>query len=63
MPKDIWYEVYVSNKEGSHTLETGIPTYKEAKKVKEDLQKLILEPLHIDTWTNKDNPTRIEGVE
>ena len=64
MDATVWYEVYVTNNEGSHTLETGIKTYTKAKKVKEDLEKIIIdEHLHIDSWHNKENPERIEGIE
>jgi hypothetical protein len=63
MPKDIWYEVYVSDSEGSRTLENGIcATYEEAKKFKASVA-LPQEHIHIDKWTNKENPTRLNGLE
>jgi hypothetical protein len=59
-----WYEVYISDREGSRTLENGIcKTYDEAKKVKALAERFAKGHIHIDTWTNKENPTRLAGLE
>lgn len=65
MDKNVWYEVYVSGKAGSRTLENGIcKTYAEAKKVKRLAGRFLhTDHVHIDKWTNKENPTRLEGLE
>jgi len=64
MRKDIWYEVYILDKEGSRTLENGIcASYEEARKIKALAERFDKDHIHIDKWTNKDNPTRITGIE
>lgn len=62
MDKKIWYEVYKSDNDGSQTLRI-CETYDEAKKIKEELEGLSYNRLHIDKWANRDNPTRLAGLE
>ena len=59
-----WYEVFISNEEGSRTLEI-FDTVEEAKAYKEDLFKrggmaiaYSRSTLHIDKWEDTDNPTK-----
>jgi hypothetical protein len=60
-----WYEVFITNKNGSHTLDT-FDTLKEAKAFKEYIFRKINDNegiLHIDKWQNIDNPTIIKAIE
>jgi len=65
MENKVWYEVYISDEAGSRTLENGICTsYEEAKKIKAVEEfRLAKGHIHIDKWTNKENPTRLAGLE
>jgi len=66
MNKKIWYEVYISNEQGTRTLETSFDTIDEAKAFKENIFRKIDDnerTLHIDKWQDLDNPKRIEVIE
>lgn len=62
---ETWFEIFISNKQGTRTLETSCKTLEEARKCKEKLLKNIdsESTLHIDKWEDYDNPKKIEEIE
>ncbi len=63
-----WYEVFISNKEGTRTLET-FDTVKEAKEWKKNFEENWLGidnwegTLYIDKWEDTDNPKKIGDIQ
>ena len=63
----IWYEVFISNKQGTRTLDT-FDTLKEARVFKQNFTENWLGidnwkgTLHIDKWQNIDNPIYIGKI-
>lgn len=61
MNKKQWYEVYLSNEEGTQTIK-NCKTYLEALEEKIRLSDLYgKNNLHIDKWEDTDNPRQINS--
>ena len=61
MSKIQWYEVFISDHEGSQTLK-NCNTLKEARLEKRKLELRYGNCIHIDKWTDPDNPTSIKEI-
>lgn len=67
MNKKVWYEVFISNEQGTRTLET-FDTIPEARDFKKNFEENELGltnwegKLYIDMWENTDNPKKIKDI-
>jgi len=64
----VWYEVFISDNEGTQTIQI-CDTLKEATEYKKHFENTLLGKegwegtLHIDKWKNIENPTKIQEIE